>query len=470
MQGTRRLRPVAFNAVKSRLGHAETGAGVLGMLHVWRQLSQGATHSITHLRALNPYVISSLEGGKTPVHLPRQAAPAVLPTADADEHHGSVSSFAFQVSLPVSWPPAWSAQQQHRSLLEMQRQPVALAKPLLYCPQHQHLRDVCLASFALQGTNAHMVFSQAGSLQHAQQADVVAPAASWRRKRFWAQTAAHALLHRCLPEASAFSGTILLQADLGAAAAAYLQQCSTGSTRLLPVTALLEMAAASGALLCDDAAAAAPAVLGAAVGAQLQLVAGQPLLLTCAVDVRSGTAEVRHDDAAAMQQVQLLTYSLGQEGEAQLPAAHLDAARPQGSAALASLLLVRTQPAAATAAATTADLAMPGHSMSGFQLPLALCEAAGVLAGGQQMVTSCAALLPCHWAHSVSPAGSRQALTALAGSGPSELHVAVSTGSGSRVVQICGLLLADVAASADRSSDGYAISWKRMQAGEADAR
>ena len=321
-----------------------------------------------------------------------------------------------------------------------------------------------------------MVFSQSGRSQHAQQADVVAPVANWHRKRFWAQTAAHALLHRCLPEASAFSGTILVQADLGtaaAAAAAYLQQCSTGSTRLLPVTALLEMAAASGALLCDDAAAAAPAVLGAAVGAQLQLVAGQPLLLTCAVDVRSGAAEVRHDDAAAKQQVQLLSYCLGRAGEARLPDAQLGAAKPRGSAAVASLMLVRTQHMAAAAAATTADLAVPGHSTFGYQLLLALCEAAASLAGTQQVVTSCAALLPRHWAHSASPAGSRQALTALAGSNHSELHVAVSTGSGnggSSTVQICGLVLADAAVSADSRSDGYAISWKHMQAGEADAR
>lgn len=325
----------------------------------------------------------------------------------------------------------------------------------------------------MQGTNAHMVFSQSGSSQHAQQADVVAPAANWRRRRFWAQTAAHALLHKCLPEASAFSGTILLQADLGTAAAAYLQQCSAGtpSTCLLPVTALLEMAAASGALLCEDAAAAAPAVLGAAVGAQLQVVAGQPLLLTCAVDVCSGAAEVRHADAAARHQVQLLTYSLGRAGEGQLPAAQHGAAKPQSSAALAALLLVRVQRvAAAAAAAATADLVLPGHSVSGYLLPLALCEAAGSLAGGQQVVTSCAALLPRHWAHSVSPASSRQALTVAAGSGPSELHVAVSSGSGSSAVQICGLVLADAAASADGRSDGYAIAWKRMQAGEADAR
>jgi hypothetical protein len=440
------------------------------MLHVWRQLSQAAMHSITHLRTLNPYVVSSLEGGKASVHLPRQAAPAVVASVDADEHHGSVSSFAFQVSLPLSWQPATECSAAAGKPARGAQRCLQRARPAAL-PAMSTPTGGVPASFVLQGTNAHMVFSQSGSSQHAQQADVVAPVASWHRKRFWAQTAAHALLHRCLPEASAFSGTILLQADLGTAAAAYLQQCSTGSTRLLPVTALLEMAAASGALLCDDAAAAAPAVLGAAVGAQLQLVAGQPLLLTCAADARRGAAEVRQDDAAARQQVQQLSYSLGRAGQAQLPAARFDAAKPGASAALASLLRVRMHLAAAIAAASTADLAMPAHSLSGYQLPLALCEAAASLAGGQQVVTSCAALLPRQWAHLVSPAGSRQALTALAGSSPSELHVAVSTGSGSSsTMQIYGLVLADAAVSADSRSDGYAIPWKRMQAGEADAR
>ena len=99
LQGTaRRLRPLAFTAAKSRLGHAETGAGVLGMLHAWHQLAQSVTPSITHLRTVNPYVAASLEGGaRVAVHMARQAGPAVVPAADGDEHHVGISSFAFQV-------------------------------------------------------------------------------------------------------------------------------------------------------------------------------------------------------------------------------------------------------------------------------------------------------------------------------------------------------------------------------------
>ena len=99
LQGIGRMRPLAFTAIKSRLGHAETGAGVLGMLHVWRQLSQATSHSITHLRTVNPYVDSSLESSSIPTHVSRQAAPSVMPARDADELCAGVSSFAFQVRL-----------------------------------------------------------------------------------------------------------------------------------------------------------------------------------------------------------------------------------------------------------------------------------------------------------------------------------------------------------------------------------
>ena len=47
--------PVTFTAAKSALGHAEAGAGVLGMLHAAAGLSQHMSQPLTHLRALNPH-------------------------------------------------------------------------------------------------------------------------------------------------------------------------------------------------------------------------------------------------------------------------------------------------------------------------------------------------------------------------------------------------------------------------------
>ena len=102
LQEQRRLRALGFSAAKSRLGHAETGAGVLGMLHAWHQLCQASPLSLTHLRAVNPYVASSLDGARQPVQLPRQAAPLALPTAEADTYCVGISAFAFHVSHLVA--------------------------------------------------------------------------------------------------------------------------------------------------------------------------------------------------------------------------------------------------------------------------------------------------------------------------------------------------------------------------------
>ena len=95
--------PVTFTAAKSALGHAEAGAGVLGMLHAAAGLSQHMSQPLTHLRALNPHVISILEAGKCPASLPKQAAPGLSGAGDA---RIGISSFAFQVRLCHQGSPA----------------------------------------------------------------------------------------------------------------------------------------------------------------------------------------------------------------------------------------------------------------------------------------------------------------------------------------------------------------------------
>ena len=92
-------QPLTLTSAKSRLGHAETGAGVLGMLHAWRQLQQAASCGITHLRGINPHVAGCIDGdgsGAAACHLPRLAAPAAQ--LDSEPCAG-ISSFAFQVRL-----------------------------------------------------------------------------------------------------------------------------------------------------------------------------------------------------------------------------------------------------------------------------------------------------------------------------------------------------------------------------------
>ena len=95
MQGALRGLPLALTAAKSRMGHSEFGAGVLGMLHASIQLAEEAASLIAHLRAPNPYVTGALDSTKLPVALPRGAAPSI--SASLGDSALALSSFAFQV-------------------------------------------------------------------------------------------------------------------------------------------------------------------------------------------------------------------------------------------------------------------------------------------------------------------------------------------------------------------------------------
>jgi acyl transferase domain-containing protein len=98
LQGDIKSCPLQLGAVKSRLGHSETGAGALGMLHASLQLVDAASSFITHLRLPNAYISNVLEGRKVPIQLPRQAAPSMHNTESSEEVQiMGISSFAFQV-------------------------------------------------------------------------------------------------------------------------------------------------------------------------------------------------------------------------------------------------------------------------------------------------------------------------------------------------------------------------------------
>ena len=50
-----------IGAAKSQYGHAETGAGAIGLLGAMTALSQGSHSALLHLRSLNPYIVDSLD-------------------------------------------------------------------------------------------------------------------------------------------------------------------------------------------------------------------------------------------------------------------------------------------------------------------------------------------------------------------------------------------------------------------------
>jgi 3-oxoacyl-(acyl-carrier-protein) synthase/NAD(P)-dependent dehydrogenase (short-subunit alcohol dehydrogenase family)/acyl carrier protein len=231
--------PVTLTAAKSRLGHAETGAGALGVLRAALQLAQGVTHAITHLRQVNPYVASILERSHVAVHLPRQQAPRPGKRLEAVT---GVSSFAFQ------------------------------------------------------GTNAHLLVSCAASAEPVAEAAPDAAALPWQRRRYWFAAPPHPLLQGFAWAAQ--PATARLQADLGAALAAPLRDWRVaGCAVALPATLLLELAVAASAVLCDDGFDGALGLRHAVLLGQPESAAA---VLTCVADVATGAVRVSTAAAGAL--------------------------------------------------------------------------------------------------------------------------------------------------------------------------
>ena len=65
------------------------------------------------------------------------------------------------------------------------------------------------------------------------------------------------------------------------------------------------------------------------------------------------------------------------------------------------------------------------------------------------------------------PACCQLLVAVLPGAASAGIDVSVSSGSGGRMAQLRGLALAPAELAGGRD-DGYAVSWKRMAAGEAD--
>lgn len=104
LNGIRNTEPLGLLASKSSVGHGEPAAGMIGFAFAAASLQHRASAPVLHLRALNPYVQSVLEGSHTSqahkrpasgVIIPRSSAPLGLRTDLVPVY--SISSFAFQV-------------------------------------------------------------------------------------------------------------------------------------------------------------------------------------------------------------------------------------------------------------------------------------------------------------------------------------------------------------------------------------
>ena len=94
-----RVGALQHAAAKSHWGHAEAGAGVLGLHSAMSWLAGRFQQHLLHLRTINPHVASTVESASTEgtILLPRQASC----TGNINQTwHAGVSAFAFQVWCP----------------------------------------------------------------------------------------------------------------------------------------------------------------------------------------------------------------------------------------------------------------------------------------------------------------------------------------------------------------------------------
>lgn len=95
--------PLTIASDKSGIGHTEPAAGMSGLVHAAAAVASQAALPVLHLRALNPYLIGTLEapGVAGTLSIPRQQRGAVVGQHPAGSITG-ISSFAFQVKLTAS--------------------------------------------------------------------------------------------------------------------------------------------------------------------------------------------------------------------------------------------------------------------------------------------------------------------------------------------------------------------------------
>lgn len=96
--------PLTIASDKSGIGHTEPAAGMSGLVHAAAAAASQTALPVVHLRALNPYLVGTLEapGIAGSLSIPRQQRGAVAGQHPTGSIAG-ISSFAFQVRrcMPV---------------------------------------------------------------------------------------------------------------------------------------------------------------------------------------------------------------------------------------------------------------------------------------------------------------------------------------------------------------------------------
>jgi 3-oxoacyl-(acyl-carrier-protein) synthase len=231
LQGSGRQQPLKLAAAKSRVGHAEPVAGLVGVLHATWTLTRAESQSISHLTYINPLVAGLMDR----------------------MHHARLGSIARQGS-----------------------------------PNAGVNVVAGTSAFAFQGTNAHAVLSKAATSAPVGCCDVLDAHSLWEKRRCWFTVRPHALVPAFtakLDGKANFEVSFFHKSRLG-----YLMDHIVQSRPLLPAAAMFEAAHAVVRLLLDSN---QPLVLTAnSIVAPLMLPSlsahTAPLSLSVSVHLKSG--------------------------------------------------------------------------------------------------------------------------------------------------------------------------------------
>lgn len=241
-------RVLALGSSKSCYGHTEGTAGLTGALLAAGALQKAALPPIVNLREINPYVSAALADWQGRLALAaapsRQLAPAAHLISRAEQRLAGTSSFG------------------------------------------------------MSGVNAHAVVSSLAPSGSA----TAGPSLAWQRAAYWPSPRPHPLLlFAAVQRPGAMGCMVQLAADLSAPGLSWLRDHSVQGRALLPGAAMFEMAAAA-ATACqpaDGSLSTAAALASLAILAPCVLAStegggrGSSVLLSCAVDCRSGSIEVQ---------------------------------------------------------------------------------------------------------------------------------------------------------------------------------
>ena len=353
--------PLVLGSVKSCYGHTEGAAGLTGLLLAAQAAGQQCAAPVMHLRSMNPYVVAAL--------------------GDWQKSSGLAAAIPRQQQA---------------------------------APQAARLAGT--SSFGMSGVNAHVIVAAPAEQALRTEAAGAANKQLLRSQRLWPLPAVHPMLLSALavPQQTAMFSCALSQPALS-----YPWQQQTMGRPVLPAAAILELLAAAGRCLSEDA--AAPAVANAALAAPMhcELTA----VATCSIQLSSGAVQLEAGGQTSAAASLLWAAPAGLAVAAPAPASHalskllaaqLAAAAPQQGSSLASVV-------------APADL--PTHA---YCCHPALTQAAISLDPLAQALLGCQLYMP------AATAATTSSLPGAATAGSSSLALVAS--SGAAACQVHGLL------------------------------